>query len=90
MGDMNQSPNVIHEILTTASNAAGLSNSPYTYLPIDYPSHMNTHTQASWIDHFFIYSADSELDIKGSDYPEEVSSQLVPLVQLLNSLSKCS
>lgn len=86
MGDMNQSPNVIHNSLATASKDAGLPNSPYTYLSIDYPSHMNTHTQASWIDHFFIYSADSDLDIKGSDYPEEVSSQLVPLVELLNSL----
>jgi len=85
MGDMNQSPDVIHNVLTTASNAAGLLNSPYTYLPIDYPSHMNTHTQASWIDHFFIYSADAELVIKKSDYPQEISSQLVPIIQLLNS-----
>jgi len=88
MGDMNQSPNVVHDALTKAFKAAGLSNSPYTYLSIDYPSHMNTHTQASWIDHFFIYTADSDLNIKGSDYPEELSNQLIPLVQLLNSLKR--
>lgn len=86
MGDMNQSPNVIQEILTTASINAGLPSSPYNYLSIDYPSHMNTHTEASWIDHFFVYSSDSVLNIKGSDNPEEVSSQLVPIAHLLNSL----
>lgn len=86
MGDMNQSPNVIQDILTNASIANGLPSSPYTYLPIDYPSHMNTHMQASWIDHFFVYSPDSELDIKGSDNPEDVANGLVPIVNLLNSL----
>lgn len=85
MGDMNQSPNVIQDGLTTASSSIGLSNSPYTYLPNDYPSHINTHTQASWIDHFFIYSPDSDLNIK-SNSPEELFDQLVPQVQLLNSL----
>jgi hypothetical protein len=57
-----------------------------TNLSIAYPSHMNTHTQASWIDHFFVYTPDQELNIKGSDNPEEISTILVPLVQLLQSL----
>lgn len=86
MGDMNQSPHVIQDALSTASNAYGLSSCLYNYLPIEYPSHISTRLQASWIDHFFIYSADQELNIQGSDLPEEVSNQLVPTVQLLKSL----
>lgn len=88
MGDMNQSPQVIDQALKSVANANQLLDSPYHYLPIAYPSHINTEAQASWIDHFFVYTPDQEMHIKGSDNPEEISHILVPLVQLLQSLRR--
>lgn len=77
MGDMNQSPNVIQNALDKAAKKA----SPYRYLPISHPSHINTKLEASWIDNFFIYSPNTE--IKGSDNPEEVVEALLPIIQIL-------
>lgn len=87
MGDMNQSSQVIDEALKLAASSHHFLDSPYQYLSIPYPSHMNTHQQASWIDHFFVYSPDNKLNIHGSHNPEELSQELVPLVQLLQRLS---
>lgn len=78
MGDMNQSPNVIQAALEKGS-AEGVQ--PFSYLPIAHPSHMNTKLEASWIDNFFIYSPN--IQIQPSDLPEEIFNDLIPIVQLL-------
>jgi hypothetical protein len=83
MGDMNQSPRIIQEALEMTTQLNGRSQ-PFTYLPITHPSHMNTKLEASWIDNFFIYNPDT--NIQASDLPEEVCNGLVPIVQLLNDL----
>lgn len=85
MGDMNQTPDVIQEALEKAAADAGISQ-PFDYLPIAYPSHINTKLKASWIDNFFIYSPDTS--IVGSDQPEELFEDLRPLVQLLNDFNR--
>jgi hypothetical protein len=83
MGDMNQSPKVIQEALEMSAQLNGRFQ-PFTYLPITHPSHMNTKLEASWIDNFFIYNPNT--NIQASDLPEEICSGLVPIVQLLNDL----
>lgn len=76
MGDMNQSPAVI----TNALEAADVQS--FHYLPNAYPTHMNTHKQASWIDLFFVYNADAQ----SSDDPAELFNGLVPTVEHLQSM----
>lgn len=87
MGDMNQSPGVIQKALEVAAQLSSRYQ-PFTYLPITYPSHMNTKLEASWIDNFFVYSPDT--NIQASDLPEEVCSGVVPIVHLLNDFQRCS
>lgn len=81
MGDMNQSPRVMREALETTAILKGCSQ-PFSYLPIVYPSHMNTLLEASWIDNFFIYSPDT--NIQAADFPEQICNGLAPIVQILN------
>lgn len=81
MGDMNQSPDVIQKALAKAAEI-NESSQPFIYLPIMHASHMNTKLEASWIDNFFIYSPDT--DIQASDLPESICNGLVPIVKLLN------
>lgn len=80
MGDMNQSPSVIQSALDEAAEKKGIA-SPYSYLPIAHPSHINTKLQASWIDNFFIYSPNTP--VKGSDNPEEIVEALLSIIQIL-------
>lgn len=79
MGDMNQSPNFIQKALETKS---GGQPQPYKYLPISYPSHVNTKQEASWIDNFFIYSKNTH--IRASNLPEEICSSSAEMVNLFN------
>jgi hypothetical protein len=86
MGDMNQSPKVIDEALHVAAANAGFDFQPYKYLPVNYPIHMNTHLEASWIDNIFVYRPEDEPAIQASNNPEEVCSILEPIVSILKSL----
>jgi hypothetical protein len=81
MGDMNQSPDVIQNALEAAAKKKKRFQ-PYSYLPVAYPSHIDTEQKAAWIDHFFIFSSDTS--IKASDIPEELCHDLTPIVNLLN------
>src|SRR5262249_42862279 len=81
MGDMNQNPNVIEEALKNAANKLGLPSQPYQHVPISYPTHINTKQQASWIDNFFIYTPEGQME--SSDKPDELFSALIPVVNLL-------
>lgn len=81
MGDMNQSPKNIQDVLEKAARMKGYSRS-FSYLPIEHPSHMNTKLEASWIDNFFVYSCD--IPIQSSDVPEEIFNGVVPIVEMLN------
>ena len=82
MGDMNQSPDVIQNALEKAAECKGIGQ-PFSYLPIAHPSHVNTHLEASWIDHFFV-SVPEDIQITASDFPGEICEDLVPIVKLLN------
>lgn len=84
MGDMNQSPSIIAESLLKTAEKLGVSQ-PYQHLSVAYPTHMNTHLQASWIDNFFIYAPECSANIKASDSPEEMFDALVPIVELLKT-----
>lgn len=81
MGDMNQSPDAMQKSLEKAAEMKSCFQ-PFVYLPITYPSHVDTKLKASWIDNFFVYSPD--IIIQASNFPEEMCAGLVPLVQLLD------
>lgn len=86
MGDMNQSPDVVQSFLEKAALDKEMKN-PYRHCGVEYPSHINTHLQASWIDHFFIYTPEKQkITVEVSHNPEEVCSTLVSTVQLLDRL----
>lgn len=87
MGDMNQPPGVIEQALNEAAEELS-SPQPYHHLPVKYPSHVNTHLKASWIDNFFVFSPENQDSIRASHVPEELFNALVPIVQLLQSYSK--
>lgn len=82
MGDMNASPTTIKDALRTAATKTGLQRQPYYYLPIDYPSHMNTKLEASWIDNFFIHRPKIAGKVLPSHLPVEVHESLEPIVDL--------
>jgi hypothetical protein len=89
MGDMNQSPYVIEKALSIASSKLGHAFSPYWYLCINYPSHIDTQMRAAWIDHFFIYApARPEVFdvIRPTQNPKNLSEGMVPMVKLLKLL----
>lgn len=82
MGDMNESPSTIQQSLKQAAQQIGLERSPFNYVPIDYPSHMNTLLEASWIDNFFIYRPKVPGKVQPSHRAEDVHESLVPIVEL--------
>lgn len=86
MGDMNQSPQVILKALEKGASDAKLESQPFRYLPVAYPTHMNTHKQASWIDLFFVYNPESPDLSHSSDDPAELFRGLVHTVEYLQSI----
>lgn len=87
MGDMNQSPRIIQEALDEAAKELG-SSQPYSHLPVKYPTHINTHLQASWIDNFFVFIPENQGSTQASHEPEELFNALVPIVKLLQNFPK--
>lgn len=84
MGDMNQTQDVIQKALEKAAENKEIIQ-PFNYLPIAYPSHINTQLEATWIDHFFIYSSDTFT--QASDDPEEMFASLATILELIGMLS---
>lgn len=82
MGDMNASPSTVQEALKQAAGKSGLERSPFNYVPIDHPSHINTKLEASWIDNFFIYRPKAPGKVLPSHNPEELHQSLLPIVEL--------
>ncbi len=83
MGDMNQSPSVIHTALAKAAEKMNLSRQPYQHLPIVYPTHINTKLEASWIDNMFVYSPDEGVQISSTINPDDICSSLSYIVNML-------
>lgn len=80
MGDMNVSPEVIEQALTTVSQGF----QPYKTVAIPYPTHVNTHLQASWIDNFLVYTQDLQSIEPASSEQfalEKAVSVLIPAVR---------
>lgn len=87
MGDMNKPPSVIQQALDQSAEELDVLQ-PYCHLPVEYPSHMNTKLQASWIDNFFISTPRNNPEqIQASHQAEELSNVLVPIVELLKNFS---
>lgn len=83
MGDMNTSPNTIKEALVQAVRPHGPLPLPYAYVPINHPSHINTHLEASWYDHFFIYKPKAlGLRCQASQTGEELHESLPSMIEL--------
>lgn len=66
MGDMNRSPDFFLKNFENAANERETTQ-PFLNLPIPYPTHINTHCEAAWIDNVFISNPFPEVEIKVSD-----------------------
>jgi hypothetical protein len=66
MGDMNASPQEVNQVLQNK----GLF---FTIAASSYPTHVNTHKKASWIDSFFVYSPSGKRFLR-----QDSSNQLFP------------
>jgi hypothetical protein len=87
MGDMNQSPDVIDKALAVVAMERGLPFSPYWYMHVKYPSHIDTKMEAAWIDNFFIYAPskpDTTEIIRATQNPKNLLEAAVPMVKLLS------
>jgi hypothetical protein len=83
MGDMNRSADYFEKDFTEAFKNKGLDIQPYENQPIPYPTHIDTHREATWIDNLFIYNPYSEIPIKISADPAEFFDGLKPTMDLL-------
>lgn len=81
LGDMNQSPQAIQQTLKETSIYLN-RELPYQYIESPYPTHINTHQQASWIDLFFIYFSEPQETVQPSD-EKELLEQLVNISVLI-------
>lgn len=87
MGDMNILPIVITEALKKAAIEAGILPQPFCSLPINYPTHIDTVRNATWIDNFFVYKPDNKMIIRTSSHPEEIDfTFLRTIIQFLEDL----
>lgn len=84
MGDMNASPIEIQTALEKAAEKAALKQ-PFHYVSIDYPSHINTNLEASWIDNFFVYKPKLTEKIHASQSPEEIHDSVRPIYDLFKA-----
>ena len=84
MGDMNASPSDIQKALEKAATNAELETLPFRYVAIDYPSHINTHLEASWIDNFYIYRKPKMRGwVVPSNDPLELHANVAAIVDLI-------
>jgi len=83
MGDMNQPPDFFLEEFQESAKQNNILQ-PYKKVCIPYPTHVNTHRQASWIDNLFIYPRDYKFRVSKKDtfFPEVLEA-----IHQLQSLS---
>ena len=65
MGDMNGTPQIIQDHFKQSASTSGIEQ-PYTAALPPYPTHVNTHKEASWIDNIF-YSVPNGMNVRVSN-----------------------
>lgn len=75
LGDMNRSPDYFLPNFSVAAKNHGLSFQPFKIMKVPYPTHVDTHMEASWIDNIFIAN------------PYNISEKASEGVQLLDDLN---
>jgi len=84
MGDMNRSPDFFLKNFENAAKSRGISQ-PFKNMPISYPTHINTHCEASWIDNIFIANPHKNIHSQASD-ANSFFDELKNTVELLEKL----
>lgn len=86
LGDMNRSPDFFLSQFEEAAKERGLANQPFVNVEIPYPTHINTHMQASWIDNIFIANPRLQSEIPVANEGFELFDELQPTLDLLKRL----
>ncbi|NGX43085.1 MAG: hypothetical protein K940chlam7_01376 [Chlamydiae bacterium] len=86
MGDMNRSPDFFIQDLKVAAEEEGLDCQPFANLWIPYPTHIDTHRRASWIDNLFLYNPFDEIPVHIEREANHFFSNFHPIMELLASL----
>lgn len=84
MGDMNRSPEYFLENFAAAAKERETAQ-PFKNMTIPYPSHINTHREASWIDNIFISNPFEEICIEASK-SDSFFVELEATVELLQNI----
>lgn len=86
MGDMNRSPDFFMKDLKELSEEFGMEHPPFANLWVPYPTHIDTHKRASWIDNFFIYTNENGLPVEVVKDSNALCWHLNGVVELLKGL----
>lgn len=86
LGDMNRSPDYFLPHFEQEAHAKGLATQPFTIMDIPYPTHINTHLEASWIDNIFIANPYSQIKSHVAKDGTELFEQLQLTLDLLECL----
>ncbi|MGZ3633297.1 MAG: hypothetical protein ACXU9U_03625 [Parachlamydiaceae bacterium] len=89
MGDMNRPVDCFIELLETVAPATGLDTQPFEPLISPYPTHINTHLEASWIDNVLISIPDplkTTVEVKVAEDASFFFDALQYTLDLLKSL----
>lgn len=84
MGDMNRPPDFFIKDFEIAAKNAEIKQ-PLTNVWIPYPTHINTHKEASRIDNIFIAIPDENLKFRVAEGAKDLFNELQPTLDLLES-----
>lgn len=90
MGDMNRSPDYFLEEFKVAAARVGLEKQPFINLWIPYPTHINTHQEASWIDNVFLCNPYPEISYHTAAGASELFEGVQGTLDLLERLRPSS
>lgn len=85
LGDMNRSADYFLPHFAQAAREMGLETQPFVVMDIPYPTHVDTHLEASWIDNIFIANPYFQIESHPSS-GMELLEDVQPTLELLESL----
>lgn len=85
VGDMNRSPDYFMNNFAETARELDIEQ-PFQNLPVPYPTHINTHQEASWIDNIFIYNPYTEIPCQVSEDGSEFFNDLQRTIDLLKHI----
>lgn len=85
LGDMNRSPDFFLPHFEKAAKERGLSAQPFITMEIPYPTHVNTHMEASWIDNIFFATPYPAIIHRSAQDAMELFDGLQPAIDVLTA-----